>query len=138
QKNLEYIAIAKQEGAECVFGGQRLERRTEGLYLAPTLFLGTDMSMRLNQEEVFGPVVGVIEVEDLEEAVAVAQDSELALSSGICATSLRSAEYFRRHSRAGMVAINAPTAGVEYHVPFGGRRLSGFGSRELGSTAGEF
>ena len=138
RKNLEFIATATQEGAQCVFGGQRLERRTEGLYLAPTLFVGTDMNMRLNREEVFGPVVGVTQVEDLEEAVAVAQDSELALSSGICTTSLRAAEYFRRNSKAGMVAINAPTAGVEYHVPFGGRKLSGFGGRELGSTAGEF
>lgn len=138
QKNLSYIEQARQEGAECCAGGHRLERDTDGLFLAPTLFVNTRMDMTLNREEVFGPVVGVIKVNDLEEAVHVALDCEFALSSGICTTSLRSSEYFRRHARSGMVSVNAPTAGVEYHVPFGGRKPSGFGGRELGSTAAQF
>lgn len=138
KKNLYFIERAKQEGAECVAGGGVIDARTPGHFMAPTLFIGTRNDMHLNREEVFGPVAGVIRVEDFDEALAVALDCELALSSGICTTSLRSAERFRRASRAGLVVINSPTAGIEYHAPFGGRTPSGFGIRELGSTAGDF
>src|SRR5262249_3475205 len=112
EKNLTFIARAKADGAELAAGGQRLGRRAHGHYLAPTLFTGTTPAMQLNREETFGPIAGIIQVEDLEEAIAVANDCELALSSGICTTNIRSAERFRRLSRAGMVMINAPTAGV--------------------------
>lgn len=138
EKDETFIARARQDGAECVAGGQRVECRTPGLYLAPTLFAGTDNGMQLNREEVFGPVVGVIRVEDLDEAMAVAFDCELALTSGICTNDLRAAERFRRASPAGMVMVNTPTAGVEYQAPFGGRKPSGFGGRELGAGAVEF
>ncbi len=138
QKNLSFITRAKLEGAECVAGGGSIASRTPGHYMAPTLFVGTRNDMHLNREEVFGPVAGVIKVEDCEEAIAVALDCELALSSGICTTNLRSAERFRRASRAGLVAINTPTAGIEYHAPFGGRTPSGFGIRELGTAASDF
>jgi aldehyde dehydrogenase (NAD+) len=94
--------------------------------------------MRLNREEVFGPVAGVIKVDDLEEAIAVARDTEFGLSSAICTQSLKAAERFRRESNAGIVVVNAPTAGAEYHVPFGGRPPSGFGAREQGAAAAEF
>jgi alpha-ketoglutaric semialdehyde dehydrogenase len=138
QKNLNFIARAKADGAECIAGGGIVEGRTPGHYLAPTLFVGTRNDMHLNREEVFGPVAGIIKVENCDEAIAVALDCELALSSGICTTNLRSAERFRRASRAGLVAINTPTAGIEYHAPFGGRMPSGFGIRELGSAASDF
>lgn len=138
EKNLTCIERAKRDGAELAVGGVRLERSTPGHYFAPTLFVGTRNDMPLNREETFGPIAGVIEVADLEEAIAVANDCELALSSGICTTSLRSAEHFRRASRAGVVTINAPTAGIEYHVPFGGRAGSGYGPPELGSACAEF
>ncbi len=137
-KNLEAIAAAKAEGAELAFGGTPVEGRTPGLYLAPALFLNTTNSMTLNREEVFGPVAGVIKVEDLDEAIAVANDCELALSSGIATTNLTHAERFRRASKAGLVVVNAPTAGVDYHVPFGGRPPSGYGGREQGQGAAEF
>jgi len=137
-KNLAFIESAKAEGAELATGGQQLERRAPGHYLAPALFFGTTPSMQLNRSETFGPIAGIIRVQDLEEAIAVANDCELALSSGICTTNIRSAERFRRVSKAGMVMINAPTAGVEYHVPFGGRAPSGYGAREQGTASADF
>ncbi len=137
-KDLEFIASALNDGCELVAGGAEVETGYRGHYLAPTLFVGTRNDMHLNREEVFGPVAGVIKVADLDEAIATARDCELALSSGICTTDLRSAERFRRQSPAGMVMINAPTAGVEYHAPFGGRAPSGFGGREQGTAAAEF
>jgi len=137
-KNLRFIDRAKAAGAELAVGGGPVEARTRGLYLAPTLFLGTDNAMELNREETFGPIAGVIKVEDFDEAIAVARDAELALSSGIATTSLKNAERYRRESTAGMVMINAPTAGLEYHVPFGGRAPSGYGGREQGMASAEF
>lgn len=137
-KNLSMIAGAKAQGAELVAGGQAVERRTRGLYLTPALFVGTTSNMDIDRHETFGPIAGVRKVGDLDEAIAVAADCELALSSGICTTSIRSAEQYRRASTAGMVMVNTPTAGVEYHVPFGGRAPSGFGGREQGTAAAEF
>lgn len=137
-KDLEFIASAHADGCELVAGGGVVDTGYRGHYLAPTLFIGTRNDMHLNREEVFGPVAGVIKVADLDEAIATARDCELALSSGICTTSLSAAERFRRRSPAGMVMINAPTAGIEYHVPFGGRAPSGFGGAEQGTAAAHF
>ena len=94
--------------------------------------------MRINQEEVFGPVAGVIRVKSFDEALAVANDTPYGLSGGICTTSLKHATHFKEHSQAGMVMVNLPTAGVDYHVPFGGRKGSSYGSREQGKYAVEF
>jgi acyl-CoA reductase-like NAD-dependent aldehyde dehydrogenase len=138
EKDLSYIAEARASGGDCVTGGERLQRPTEGYYLAPALFVGTTNDMPINREEIFGPVAAVIKVADLDEAVAVSTDSDFALSSAICTTSLSAAESFRRRARTGMVMVNAPTAGVEYHVPFGGRSPSGYGAREQGTAAAEF
>jgi len=138
EKNLMVIERARGEGAQLAAGGHRLERPTPGHYLAPTLFVNTTSDMQLNREEIFGPIAGVIKVADLEEAIAVAADCELALSAGICTANIRSAERFRRASPAGTVTINAPTAGIDYHVPFGGRVPSGYGGRELGAAGAEF
>jgi aldehyde dehydrogenase (NAD+) len=137
-KNLAFIAKARNSGAELAIGGGPVDVWTRGFYLAPTLFVGTDNRMELNREETFGPIAGVIKVEDFDEAIAVARDCELALSSGIATTSLKNAERFRRESSAGLVMINAPTAGLEYHVPFGGRAPSGYGGREQGTASAEF
>jgi aldehyde dehydrogenase (NAD+) len=137
-KNLACIAAGKAEGAELAVGGITVEGRTRGLYLAPTLFLNTNNNMELNRHETFGPIGSVIKVEDLDEAIAAANDCELALSSGIATTSLKHAERYRRQSKAGMVMVNTPTAGLEYHVPFGGRAPSGYGGRETGAAAAEF
>ena len=133
--NLEYVRIAAEEGCE-VLGGQRLDM--PGTFQNPALFLGARNSMRVAQEEIFGPCAAVIAVADFEEAVAVANDTQFGLSSGICTGSLREATEFRRRSKAGMVMVNLPTAGVDYHVPFGGRGASSLGGREQGRMAMDF
>ncbi|MCX8102312.1 MAG: aldehyde dehydrogenase family protein [Geminicoccaceae bacterium] len=137
-QDLMYIEIAKQEGAKLACGGERLTRATPGFYLEPALFTETTPEMRINREEVFGPVASVIRVKDYEEALAVANDTPFGLSSGICTTSLKHAQHFKRHAQAGLVMVNLPTAGVDYHVPFGGRKGSSYGPREQGRYAVEF
>jgi acyl-CoA reductase-like NAD-dependent aldehyde dehydrogenase len=84
------------------------------------------------------PVASVIRVKNYEEALATANDTEFGLSAGIATTSLKYATHFKRHSQAGVVMVNLPTAGVEYHVPFGGRKGSSYGPREQGRYAQEF
>jgi len=137
-KNRRYLDIGKEEGAALVCGGERLERDTPGFYMAPALFAGTGNHMRINREEIFGPVAAVIAAADLDEAVAIANDTPFGLSAGICTTSLKSAARFKRESRAGMVMVNLPTAGVDYHAPFGGTKASSQGPREQGRYAAEF
>ena len=134
----DYIAIGKGEGAELVWGGERLERPTEGFYLSPALFTGASNAMRISREEIFGPVASVIRVNDYDEALKVANDTPFGLSAGICTTSLRHATHFKRNAEAGMVMVNLPTAGVDFHVPFGGRKGSSYGPREQGRYAQEF
>ena len=134
----KYIGIARADGGELVFGGERLNRETKGYYLSPALIINTTNDQRINREEVFGPVASVIRVDSYDEALAVANDTAFGLSSGICTSSLKFATDFRKKSAAGMVMINLPTAGVDYHVPFGGRKGSSMGSREQGRFAAEF
>ncbi len=137
-QDLFYIEEGKKEGAKLAFGGNLLKRESEGFYLEPALFTGTDNKMRINREEVFGPVATVVPVRDYEEALAVANDTQFGLSAGVCTSSLKHAAHFRRNSQAGMVMVNLPTAGVDYHVPFGGRKGSSYGPREQGRYAQEF
>jgi len=136
-QDLMYLEVGRNEGAR-VYGGDILGRETEGYYLQPALFTDTHNGMRINREEIFGPVASVIKVKDYEEALAVANDTAFGLSAGICTTSLKHASHFKRHSQAGMVMVNLPTAGVDYHVPFGGRKGSSYGPREQGRYAAEF
>ncbi len=138
EQDLEYIALGKREGARLAIGGERLARATDGFYLQPALFTETTPAMRINREEIFGPVASVIRVKDYDEALAVANDTPFGLSSGIATTSLKHAAHFKRNSAAGMVMVNLPTAGVDYHVPFGGRKESSYGPREQGRYAVEF
>jgi len=137
-QDLFYIEEGKKEGATLAHGGSQLKRDTEGFYLEPALFTGTSNSMRINREEVFGPVATVIAAKDYDEALAIANDTPFGLSSGICTSSLKHASHFRKNSQAGMVMVNLPTAGVDYHVPFGGRKGSSYGPREQGRYAQEF
>jgi alpha-ketoglutaric semialdehyde dehydrogenase len=134
----KYIAIGRDEGAILAWGGERLNRETPGFYLQPALFTGVSNTMRIAQEEIFGPVAAVIRAKDYDEALHLANDTEFGLSSGICTTSLKYATHFRRNAEAGMVMVNLPTAGVDYHVPFGGRKGSSYGPREQGAYAREF
>lgn len=134
----KYIKIGRDEGAKLAWGGELLNRATPGFYLQPALFTETDNKMRINQEEIFGPVASVIAVDDYDQALEIANDTIFGLSSGICTASLKHASHFKRHAQAGMVMVNLPTAGVDYHVPFGGRKGSSYGSREQGRYAAEF
>lgn len=135
--NLKYVDLAKEEGTE-VIGGDQISGHSEGYYQNAALFVGATNNMRVSREEIFGPCAAVITVSDFDEALAVSNDSEFGLSSGICTTSLKHAREFKRQSEAGMVMVNLPTGGVDYHVPFGGRKGSSYGSREQGRYAAEF
>ncbi|KPH04791.1 aldehyde dehydrogenase family protein (plasmid) [Rhizobium acidisoli] len=134
----DYIEIGKNEGAKLAFGGEVISRDTPGFYLQPTLFTEATNQMRISREEIFGPVVSVIRVKDYDEALATANDTPFGLSAGIATTSLKHATHFKRNSEAGMVMVNLPTAGVDFHVPFGGRKGSSYGPREQGKYAAEF
>ena len=136
--NLRHIAQARAEGGELCFGGEVQDRRTPGFYQIPALFTQTTPQMSLNRMEVFGPVASVIRARDYDQALALCNDTEFGLAAGICTRSLKHAEHFRRHAEAGMVMVNLPTAGVDYHVPFGGRKASSHGPREQGAYAREF
>lgn len=138
KQDLDYIALGSQEGAKLAFGGEQLERGTPGFYLRPALFTEATNQMRISREEIFGPVASVIRVKNYEQALATANDTAFGLSSGIATTSLKYATHFKRNSDAGMVMVNLPTAGVDFHVPFGGRKGSSYGSREQGRYAAEF
>jgi len=137
-QDLFYIEEGKKEGAKLAYGGNLLKREKEGFYLEPALFTETSNSMRINREEIFGPVATVLAAKDYDEALALANDTPFGLSAGIVTSSLKYAAHFRRNSQAGMVMVNLPTAGVDYHVPFGGRKGSSYGPREQGRYAVEF
>ena len=138
QQNLRYVDLAQSEGGRLLTGGQRLRLATPGYYMSPALITETSQDMRINREEVFGPVASVVRVKDYEEALALANAGEFGLSAGIVTNSLKHARHFQRSVRAGMVMVNLATAGVDYHVPFGGSRKSSYGQREQGYAAVEF
>ena len=137
-QDLRYVAIGKQEGARLVAGGDRLSRDAPGFYVAPTLFTDVRNDMRIAREEIFGPVAAVIRAKDYDAALELSNDTSFGLVAGICTTSLKHASHFKRNADAGMVMVNLPTAGVDYHVPFGGRKGSSYGAREQGRYAAEF
>jgi len=138
EQNLRYVEIARQEGGTILTGGEALTLATRGHYMAPTVISDTAPDMRINCEEVFGPVASIVRVRDYDEALDVANRGQFGLSAGIVTNSLKHSRDFRHRVRAGMVMINLPTAGVDYHVPFGGTRKSSYGAREQGFAAVEF
>ncbi|WP_029062508.1 aldehyde dehydrogenase family protein [Labrenzia sp. DG1229] len=138
QENLSYVELGKSEGAELACGGKRLDRPHEGFYMSPGVFLNTANGMRINREEMFAPLTCVIKVGSYDEALATVNDTNFGLTSGIVTKSLARANHFRRNARTGVVTINLPTAGTDYHVPFGGRGDSSYGPREQGKAAAEF
>jgi len=138
QQDLDYIKVGVDEGATLTCGGEQVSRDTDGFYLTPALFTDTDNNMRINREEIFGPVASVIPARDYDEALAIANDTEFGLSAGIVTTSLKYASHFKRNIQSGVAAVNVPTAGVDYHVPFGGTKGSSYGAREQGRYAKEF
>ncbi len=138
ETSYKYIDTARADGGRIVTGGDRLSLDAPGWYVQPTLIADTTPDMRINSEEVFGPVASTLRVKDYEEALLVANGVEFGLSAGIVTTSLKHARDFQRRAKAGMVMVNLPTAGVDYHVPFGGSKKSSYGSREQGFAAVEF
>jgi aldehyde dehydrogenase (NAD+) len=141
KQDLDYVAIAQAEGARLAFGGEAIARNADGrtgFYMRPALITEAAPQMRISREEVFGPVVSVTRVRGYDEALAQANDTPFGLAAGIATTSLKHATHFKRHAQAGMVMVNVPTAGVDYHVPFGGRKGSSYGPREQGRYAAEF
>ena len=138
KQDTDYIEIGKQEGAKLAVGGELVERDTKGFYLQPTLFTEATNQMRISREDIFGPVASVIRVKDYDEALATANDTDFGLSAGIVTTSLKYATHFKRNVEAGMVMVNVPTAGVDFHVPFGGRKSSSYGPKEQGTYAKDF
>jgi aldehyde dehydrogenase (NAD+) len=140
EQDLSYVDIGRREGAELVTGGERMERDAgghRGHYMRPALFL-SQAQHRIAREEIFGPVACVIRASDYDEALALANDTPFGLCAGIVTTSLKHAAHFKRHAQVGMAMVNLPTAGVDYHVPFGGRKGSSHGPREQGRYAAEF
>ncbi|NBW08487.1 MAG: aldehyde dehydrogenase family protein [Caulobacteraceae bacterium] len=138
ETSYRYIDIAKSEGGRIAVGGERLTLETPGWYVQPTLIADTAPDMKINNEEVFGPVASTIRVRSYEDALAVANGVEFGLSAGIVTSSLKHARDFQRRAKAGMTMVNLPTAGVDYHVPFGGTKKSSYGAREQGFAAQEF
>ena len=137
--NLDWVQKAKQQGADIALGGERLDMPHEGYYMAPTLLLGTQNDWEINQEEIFAPFASVIRIsDDIEEAIAITNDTRFGLTGGIITQSLRNSALFKEQVEAGCVMVNLATAGTDYHVPFGGRKSSSFGPREQGQYAKEF
>lgn len=137
-QDLRYVDIGIREGARCLVAGKTLKRETPGFYLSPTLFVDTTNDMQINREEIFGPVASVIRVKNYDEALAIANDTDFGLSAGICTTSQKHARHFQTNIQSGLTMLNLPTAGLDYHVPFGGRKGSSYGAREQGRYAIDF
>ena len=136
--NLRYIDSGRAEGAELLCGGTRLDRATDGYYMAPAIFTNTTNDMAINREEMFGPITCIQSAGSYAEALALANATPFGLTAGIMTRSLARANHFRANARAGCVMVNLPTAGTDYHVPFGGRGHSSHGPREQGRYAAEF
>ena len=137
-ENLAWIEKGKSEGATLAFGGSRIEASTDGFFMEPTLFINSTNDMSINREELFAPIACVIKANDYEDALSILNDTEFGLTAGIITQSLKTASDFKQRAVAGCVMVNLPTAGTDYHVPFGGRKNSSFGPREQGQYAREF
>ena len=138
ESNLAYLDLARKEGAKIACGGEKLKMETDGFYMSPALLTEGDNAMRINREEMFAPIACVIRVRSYQEALETANDTEFGLTSGIITRSFARAAHFRRNAKSGCVMANLPTAGTDYHVPFGGRKNSSHGPREQGGAAVEF
>ena len=130
------VGDVEATGARPLFGGS--EAAMEQCFYAPTLFDHVATSDALGQEEIFGPVAGIFRVDGFDAAIEALNGNRFGLSAGICTRSLLHAEEFKRRARAGMLMVNLPTAGVDYHAPFGGTAASSLGPREQGRAARTF
>jgi aldehyde dehydrogenase (NAD+) len=140
QVDLDYIEIAKQEGARLLCGGRRLTGglHDKGYFVEPTIFGDVRPEMRIAQEEIFGPVLALIVADDFEDAMRLANCVRFGLSASIVSNDLARVHKFIDGIEAGLITVNLPTAGVEYQLPFGGTKDSSFGMREQGPLALDF
>lgn len=137
---LEYIEKGKGEGASLIQGGNRLTENgmDKGYFVEPTVFEQVDSKMTIAQEEIFGPVLALMKVDSLEEGIELANDVEFGLSASVFTTNIQSMLNFVEDMEAGLVRVNAESAGVELQAPFGGMKKSSSHSREQGEAAIEF
>ncbi len=136
--DLEYIEIGKREGARLIAGGGAIEGK-KGYFVQPTLFADVRPDMRIAQEEIFGPVIGIMTARDFDEAMAIANQVQYGLVASICTNDMKRAFQFAERIEAGVVKINQPTTGLELHVPFGGFKHSSSGTfKEQGRIALDF
>jgi alpha-ketoglutaric semialdehyde dehydrogenase len=139
QKNrvLEYISVGQQEGAKVLTGGEELKGPDyeNGYFLSPTVFDNMTPDMRIAKEEIFGPVTGIMKVESVEEAIAVANGTNYGLSCAIYTHDITNVFKAVQQLEFGVVYVNAPTIGAEIQVPFGGMKNTGNGHREAGPQA---
>jgi alpha-ketoglutaric semialdehyde dehydrogenase len=139
EKILGYIESGREDGAKMLCGGPlNSDGEVTGYFIRPTVFDGVTPDMRIAREEIFGPVIAVIRVRDFDEALAVANDSNYGLTSAIFTKDNARVFRFVDEIETGVTHINSPTVGGEAHIPFGGIKATGIGSRELGSTALDF
>jgi aldehyde dehydrogenase (NAD+) len=129
ERNLDYVRIGQQEGAQLLHGGRQLERATRGCFFEPALFIG-ESEHRVAREEIFGPLAVVLRADDYDHALHLANDTAYGLCAGICTRSLNRARHFRRHVHSGLVTINLPTTAVEHHAPGSGRKASAYGATD--------
>lgn len=133
--DLEYVRVGVSEGASIIAGGKQRHE----LFLEPTIFADVRPDQRVAREEIFGPIISVLRADDLEEAIAIANDTAYGLTAGICTNDLRAAHHFVDRVQVGIVKVNQPTTGLELQVPFGGTKASSTGTfREQGRAAIDF
>src|SRR5688572_4309036 len=137
---LDYLKVGQEDGAKLVYGGDRLSEgpHAHGFFSKPAIMTGVRPDSRLGQEEVFGPLLGVFEANDYEDALRLANATRFGLSATICTTNVSRAIDYVHRAEAGMIMVNLPSAGVEYHIPFGGTKDSSSGMREQGPAAIQF
>ena len=137
-KILRYVEVGKKEGAKLILGGKACQKDNcaEGYFIEPTIFVNVSPEMRIAQEEIFGPVVSVIQTEDLEEAIRIVNRTPYGLSSAIYTQDVNSSAVAERDLETGIVYINASTIGAEIQLPFGGIKHSGYGRKEAGGRGG--
>jgi alpha-ketoglutaric semialdehyde dehydrogenase len=138
EKVLNYIEIGKREGARLLTGGKACTKGdcAKGYFIEPTIFSDVGPTMRIAQEEIFGPVVSVIKARDLNEAVGMVNGTRYGLVSAIYTQDVNKSALAERELETGIVYINAPTIGAEIQLPFGGTKRSGIGFREAGGRGG--
>ena len=134
----QYLSQAVADGATLATGGDEVRLNTPGHYFAPALFTDVSPKAAVARDEIFGPIAAVLRVPDYDAALAMANDCEFGLSAGIVSRDAAKIDHFSQNAEAGMIQVNLPTAGMDFHAPFTGRKGSSYGAPEKGSYCREF